>query len=264
MRPRSASPLTGALLALLLAGCASRTASLPPPPVHPNGQALWRIIHDQCVPDQRAHGEPEPCALVSLTQGEAHGYVVLKDRTGVAQVLVMPTAKITGIEDPALLAPDAANYFAPAWTARSYVEARLGHPLDRSRISVAVNSIYGRSQDQLHLHVDCLDASVGAALAAAAVPMDGRWASVRLKGRDWRVRWLAEPALAATNPFKLIAQSFPGARRSMGAWTLALVGARGPDGADGFYLIADRAAPAAGDRGSAETLQDHACRAGVG
>ena len=251
---------TRALLALLLASCASERPQLPPPPVHPNGHALWRIIHDQCVPDQRAHDDPAPCALVSIPEGEAQGFVVLKDRNGVAQFLVMPTAKITGIEDPALLAPNATNYFAMAWKADGYVEGRLGHALDRTRVSVAVNSVYGRSQDQLHLHVDCLDASVGAALGAAEIPHDGRWASVQLKGHGYRVRWLGDTALATTNPFKLLAASLPGARQYMGAWTLALVGARGPDGAQGFYLLADRADPAAGDRGSAEELQDPACR----
>jgi CDP-diacylglycerol pyrophosphatase len=250
---------TCALLALLLASCASQPPSLPPPPVHPNGQALWRIIHDQCVPDQRAHDDPAPCTLVSMSEGEAHGFVVLKDRDGVAQFLVMPTAKITGIEDPAILAPDAPNYFAIAWKADRYVEGRLGHALDRTQISVAVNSLYGRSQDQLHLHVDCLDASVGEALGASPIPHDGRWASVELKGRGYRVRWLDDGALETTNPFKLLASSVPGARHSMGAWTLALVGARGPDGAQGFYLLADRADPATNDHGSAEQLQDHAC-----
>ena len=123
---------TWATLALLLAGCASQGPSLPAPPVHRNGQALWQIIHDQCVPDQRAHGDPAHCALVSLRDGEAHGFVVLKDRNGVAQHLVMPTAKITGIEDPALLAPDAANYFAAAWNARRGVTASA-RPLSAMR-----------------------------------------------------------------------------------------------------------------------------------
>jgi CDP-diacylglycerol pyrophosphatase len=61
-------------------------------------------------------------------------------------------------------------------------------------------------------------------------------------------RWLAAQALLAD--------------REMGAWTLALIGAVGPDGAPGFYLLADRADPASGDRGSAEELRDHACGAG--
>ena len=55
--------------ALVLAGCAG-PALLPPPPVRPNGLALWRIIHDQCVPGERARHDPAPCAATagSLTE----------------------------------------------------------------------------------------------------------------------------------------------------------------------------------------------------
>jgi CDP-diacylglycerol pyrophosphatase len=249
---------------VLVAGCASSTGSLPPPPIHPNGQALWRIIHDQCVPDQREHGDPAPCAIVSLQDGEAHGYVALKDRTGVAQYLLMPTAKITGIEDPAVLAPDALNYFAAAWDERRLVSERLGRPLDRTRMSIAVNSVYGRTQDQLHLHIDCVDAPVAAALRQAAISRADAWTqrTVALKGHAYRVRWLDADQLAQTNPFTLLAQAFPDARRELGAWTLALIGATGPGGAAGFYLLTDRLDPASGDRASAEELQDHTCRDG--
>lgn len=261
MRP-SVRCLTIWLAAALLAGCAGPVAApLPSPPVHPNGQALWGIVHDQCVADQLAHAAPAPCAVVSIANGEAHGFVVLKDRTGLAQYLLMPTAKITGIEDAALLEPKAANYFARAWDERGLVEDRVGRPLGGSRISIAVNSVYGRSQDQLHLHIDCLDPAVGRILQAADIPRTGRWAdhSIALKGHPYRIRWLDAGALASTNPFKLLARAMPGARQAMGAWTIALVGATGADGAEGFYLLADRADPAAGDRGSAEELQDHAC-----
>ncbi|HEX4183303.1 MAG TPA: CDP-diacylglycerol diphosphatase [Caulobacteraceae bacterium] len=245
--------------ALALASCAG-APPLPPPPVHANGQALWRIVHDQCVPGQRSKGDPSPCALVSMTDGEAHGFVLLKDRKGATQYLLMPTARITGIEDPALLAHDEVNYFAEAWDERGHVQDRLNRRLDRTQISVAVNSVYGRSQDQLHLHIDCLDRSVEAALAAVDVPADGRWTPIQLKGRRYRVRWLGADALPSDQPFKLLAQEIPGARRDMGGWTLALVGARRPSGAQGYYLLADRADPLAGDPGSAEELQDHACR----
>jgi CDP-diacylglycerol pyrophosphatase len=250
-----------AIVLLALSGCAGGTGALPPPPVRPNGQALWRIIHDQCVPGEESRHAPAPCAVVSIPDGVAHGFVVMKDRTGVAQHLLLPTAKITGIEDPLVLEPQAANYFARAWDERGLMQARLPHPLGRSQISIAVNSIYGRSQDQLHLHIDCLDPAVGAALKAAAIPHDDRWNHVvSLDGHAYRVRWLDEARLATTNPFKLLARVQPGARRAMGAWTLALVGATGPGGAPGFYLLADRADPAHGDNGSAEELQDHACR----
>lgn len=249
-----------AAVLLCLCGCADTGAGLPPWPVHPNGQALWHIIHDQCVPDQRQHGSPSPCVLVSLNNGEAHGYAVLKDRTGVAQHLLMPTAKITGIEDPLILAAGATNYFAKAWDERHLVQDRLGRPVGRTQLSVAVNSVYGRTQDQLHLHIDCVDASVATALRGLQVS-SAAWSArpILLKGRRYRVRWLADDQLAATHPFELLAETMPGARQDMAAWTLALVGGVDPQGQPGFYLLADRADPAKGDPGSAEALQDHSC-----
>jgi CDP-diacylglycerol pyrophosphatase len=250
-----------AISALTLAACVSEGPGVPPAPVHANGQALWRIIHDRCVPDMRMHSDPAPCTVVSLTEGEKYGFVVLKDRVGVAQHLLMPTAKITGIEDPAVLAPDAVNYFAKAWAEREVVEKRLGRPLERTQVSVAVNSLYGRTQDQLHLHMDCVDATVGTVLRTLDIPHDDRWSdrAVQLHGHRYWVRWLDDAGLAATNPFKLLAQSMPIGRPGLGVWTLALVGAEDARGAKGFYLLADRAEPRIGDPGSAEELQDHAC-----
>jgi CDP-diacylglycerol pyrophosphatase len=249
------------LLAVALAGCASVAPSLPPPPVHADGGTLWRIISTQCLPGQIERHDPSPCAAVSLLGGQTHGWVLLKDRDGVAQYLLMPTAKITGIEDPQVLAADTANYFAEAWNERYVVAKTLGRPLDRTDLAVAVNSIYGRSQDQLHLHIDCLDKEVGAALRRLALPHDEAWAAhgVTLKGHAYRVRWLDGDKLASVNPFDLLARSMPVARRQMGAWTIALVGAAGPGEERGFWLLADRVDPARGDRASAEELQDHAC-----
>jgi CDP-diacylglycerol pyrophosphatase len=255
-------PLRGLRLALALAalaGCVSmpETAALPPPPVHPNGQALWRIISTQCLPGQLERHDPAPCALVS----QEGRFVVLKDREGVAQQLVMPTDKVTGIEDPKVLAGGAPNYFAEAWDTRRYVDARLPRPLPREAVSIAVNSIYGRSQDQLHLHVDCLDPGVQGALAADAPRIGAGWSAGTfvLAGHPYRIRRIDGERLAV-DPFRLLAETIPGAARTMGAWTLVLVGETSPDGRPGFYLIAARADPAAGEHASGEMLQDHACR----
>ncbi len=86
-------------------------------PAHADRDALWSLVHGQCVPHQQA-GEvpPKPCDEVDLTAGEDKGVALLKDRVGVAQMLAIPTRRVTGIEDPFLLSPDAPNYFATAWT----------------------------------------------------------------------------------------------------------------------------------------------------
>lgn len=256
------SSLIWMLLAGTLAACAQFAAPLPPAPVRPNGQTLWRIIHDQCLPALREGRGPGPCVSVAISEGEAHGYVLLKDRTGVAQHLLMPTAKITGIEDPAVLAADAPNYFAKAWDARGLLDQRLGRALPREDVAIAVNSVYGRTQDQLHLHIDCVDATVRDALKGVGTSGVGRWNARRLtlKGHRYQLAWLDQGGLQTTNPFKLLAASMPGARQGMGGWTLALIGGADARGRPGFYLLADRVDLGAGDRASAEDLQDHDCR----
>jgi CDP-diacylglycerol pyrophosphatase len=249
------------LCCAIVAGCASPNPSLPPP-AHPNGQVLWQIVSTQCVPGQHAHGDPAPCSLVM--SGVHGGFVLLKDREGVAQYLLLPSDKITGIEDPKILAANAPNYFKEAWNARRFVSAQLPRSLSRDEVSVAVNSIYGRSQDQLHLHIDCLATSTRDALRAYGPKIGGSWSRHPIAGSG-RVYWTRriEGENLAVNPFQLLAREIPGAADHMSLWTLVLVGSTSASGQPGFYLLADRANPARGDAGSGEELQDHGCNAPI-
>ena len=110
-----------AVAALLLAAASTATAQADSDP-----DTLWRIVHEHCVPDQRTNLNPAPCVAVDLSAGEDRGYTVFKDYAGNEQYLLIPTARVTGIEDPVLLRPDAPNYLADAWRARSFTEASAG------------------------------------------------------------------------------------------------------------------------------------------
>src|ERR1700730_8892456 len=125
-----------------------------------NPNVLWQIVHDQCVPDQQQHRDPKPCVVVNL----AGGFAVLKDIKGATQFLLIPTTEIGGIEDPLLLAPLARNYFRDAWQERSFVEKALVHTKTHETLSLAINSASGRTQDQFHIHIDCIRADVRDAL----------------------------------------------------------------------------------------------------
>jgi CDP-diacylglycerol pyrophosphatase len=182
---------------------------------------------------------------------------------GAAQFLVIPTAKITGIEDPAILAPDAPNYFALAWRARKQVAARLKlkRALPRDAVSLGINATTGRQQNQLHIHVDCIKATVRAALHGAGATIGPQWAPlpVLLAGHPYQAMRVAGKDLDAVNPFRLLATGMPGAAADMGHHTLVVTGTTMPDGQPGFILLDDHTNSATGDFASGEELQDHAC-----
>jgi CDP-diacylglycerol pyrophosphatase len=240
----------------LLAGLLSRDAAAQAS----NPNVLWQIVHDQCVPDQQQHGDPKPCAEVDF----AGGYAVLKDIKGATQFLLIPTTSVGGIEDPSLLAPLARNYFAEAWQARGFVEQALGHAMPRDMLSLAINSASGRTQNQLHIHIDCIRADVRDALLRERPNIGWRWTVLKtpLAGHQYRARRVTGPTLFGHNPFKLLAWGVPGARADMGQHTLVVVGMVFGGRVPGFILLDDHADLAHGDWGSGEELQDHACALG--
>ncbi len=220
---------------------------------------LWTIAHDKCVPDEIQNHDPAPCAVVDLTDGDADGYVLLKDIRGIAQYLLIPTRRISGIEAPEVLDPDLPNYWAAAWSHRDLLGKRLGHDLAWDMVGLAINSQAARSQDQMHIHMDCLRLDVRDALAKHAAEIGPSWAklSFDLAGATYYARRLAAADLSTQDPFKLLADGVTGARAAMGKETLAMIGATS-SGKDDFVLLA---APGPGDATAAhsEDVLDHSC-----
>ena len=174
-----------------------------------------------------------------------------------AQMLAIPTRRIGGIEDPQMLAADAPPVFAEAWAAKPLLESRLGgRTLPREAVALAINSRWARSQQQFHIHVDCLRPEVAEALRAARETLDGTWRAVPLPGRIYLARRVNSADLADAEPIKLLAEGVDGAKADMGVWTLAAVGADF-HGKPGFVLLANAFSLSGG--GHAEDLQDHDC-----
>jgi CDP-diacylglycerol pyrophosphatase len=217
--------------------------------------ALWHIVHDRCEPNQVADGNPAPCAEVDLAQGSA----VLKDLAGPTQFLLIPTARTSGIDDPAVLAAGTPNYFAAAWRARSFVDALTGVTLPRDWIGLAINSAFARSQDQLHIHVDCVRRDVHDAVREHAAAVGPTWAPfpAPLAGHRYDAMWVRGDDLDGVDPFLLLADGISGARTDMAARTLVVVGATNVNGTTGFVVLTDRADPATGDSAEGEQLEDH-------
>lgn len=231
------------------------------PPARADALGLWRIVHDQCVAHFIASHDPAPCQAVRIDGGQGHGYAVLKDLIGATQFLLIPTRRLTGIEDPGLLAPGAANYFADAWREIGVVGARAHADLPREDLSLAINAVTGRSQDQLHIHMDCVRADVRDALRRLASGIGASWAPLgeAIGGRRYLAMRLDGTGLDAANPFRLLAAGGPGAAGEMGRHTLVVVGMVFAGGTPGFVLLDDRSDPLRGDFGNGESLQDHDC-----
>jgi CDP-diacylglycerol pyrophosphatase len=227
-----------------------------------NPDALWQIVHDRCVPDEKHDGNPAPCAAVDLSQGEAGGSAVLKDRNGPYQYLLIPTSRVSGIESEAPYAADAPNYFAAAWAARGYVEKGLGQPLPREMLGLALNSRYARSQNQLHIHVDCLRPDVRAALQAQLPHIGDDWSRLPqpLAGDRYRARRIYDADLTRTNPFRLLPAAVRDDPDERARHTLVVAGVHFAGGEAGFVLLDGRASWWPPDTGHGEDLQDHACR----
>src|SRR5438309_416728 len=75
---------------------------------------LWGVVK-VCVANHALTGGAFPCLDLDTTQGVARGFAVVRAPLKQTHVVVTPTARVAGIEDPALQSPDAPNYFADAW-----------------------------------------------------------------------------------------------------------------------------------------------------
>jgi CDP-diacylglycerol pyrophosphatase len=215
--------------------------------------ALWKIVHDRCALDQRAHNDPAPCTEVEQTRG----WAVLKDNVGKTQFLLIPTDRVTGIEDPAILAQDAPNYWAAAWEARHFVQQRAPGPLPDDDIMLAINSKWARSQNQLHIHVDCLRRDVKDMLRQMQAKIGPTWMRASIMEQEYQVRWVSMDDLRGHNLFQDVAEQLA-PNEKMDRETIVLTEAVSPDGRQGVDVLAGRY-QVGGNKGSGELLQDHDC-----
>lgn len=234
------------LLAVVIVGLILAAARL-----RNNSDALWQIISEKCVPAMQQKGTPGPCQKVDFAQG----YVTLKDINGPLQYLLMPVAKITGIESPAVLDPATPNLFAAAWRERALLAQKRGAPVDDSALSLALNSEYGRTQNQLHIHISCLKPDIRQRLNRLAPSLDNHWRAESLQNHRYLMRALTRAELAQQSAFIRLATEVPVARNNMGKYGLALAAL--PDGR--LVLMAVERNWLKLNRGSAEELQDHRC-----
>ena len=250
---------------------------------------LRKIVLEECLPNQQENQNPSPCAEVKPNAG----YVVLKDRHGPLQYLLMPTYRINGTESPLLTDPSTPNFFWLAWQARDFMSQKYGQPVPDRAVSLAINSRTGRTQNHFHIHISCIRPDVReqldnnlANISSRWLPLPGglrhfhihiscirpdvreqldnnlanissRWLPLPggLRGHEYLARRVTESELVQRSPFMMLAEEVPEAREHMGSYGLAMV--RQSD--NSFVLLATQRNLLTLNRASAEEIQDHEC-----
>ncbi|WP_144109031.1 CDP-diacylglycerol diphosphatase [Paraburkholderia sp. BCC1886] len=218
-----------------------------------DSNALWKIVDLRCVPSQQATGTPGQCTVVNLERR----YVILKDIVGRSQHLLIPTDRITGIESPLVLAPNAKDYWADAWTSRDYIEKAVKRTLPDDELGLEINSPFRRSQNQLHIHMDCMRRDISEALARHTKDTPDVWRWDTLAGQRYRIMRVSS-ITQANDPFRVVARDNKDAA-AMALQTILVTGAGASADRDG-WLIVNSSLDADNGSGTAEGLLDHKCR----
>nr|WP_246216393.1 CDP-diacylglycerol diphosphatase [Paraburkholderia agricolaris] len=249
VRQRILRTVSALALACIAAACA-RLAAV-------DSNALWKIVDVRCVPSQQATGTPGQCTIVNLDKR----YAILKDIVVRSQHLLIPTDRVTGIESPFILAPNASDYWDDAWTSRLYVEKSVKRTLPDNQLGLEINSQFRRSQNQLHIHIDCMQGKISDALARHAKDAPGEWHWDTLDGQRYRIMRVTS-LTQADNPFRIVARDNPNSQ-AMAMQTVLVTGA-GPSAEQDGWLIVNSGLDIDNGSGTAEGLLDHACRVADG
>ena len=200
-----------------------------------------------------------PCLKV-VRADASHGGFAIVPSPGEADILLVPLKKLLGIESPELLTEGSANWWQLAWDVRDLLIERSPRQISRDDIGLAVNSREARSQDQLHIHIACIDPGMRSKIAPFERAITRTWSSfpIRLASRSWWAMRLEEDDLRS-NPFRLLKELRSAAGGSMGDWGVAVLAWTFADGSDGFLVFAMRGSAVGGQKTSGAALLDARC-----
>lgn len=214
--------------------------------------SLWKNVQERClVPATPTHAD---CAIVD----RARGFVLYKDMIGASHYLVIPDHAVAGVDDPRIWRGGQRNAWAFGWQARDIVGNAVGHPLPDTLLGLAINARASRSQDQLHIHLDCISARTREFLANSDIGT--QWRDLKFDGQPVRAILVPaqQPALSI-NPFALVRQDVRG---DMGDRGVFVTYVRPATGTAGFVVIDAPADKASGGNGHASDFLDRGCKLG--
>jgi CDP-diacylglycerol pyrophosphatase len=222
----------------------------------PSRDVLWLALQG-CLLTKKTTGRSFPCLAVDLGDKNRPGTAVLRAPGQPTHTVVMPTAAVVGLEAPPLQQAPGNAYWKAALAARSYVVSTLKGGLSVEQVGIAVNAENGRTQDQLHIHLDCIKPNVRAALQRHSHRLREAWIGfpVRLERSYFMARRIDAAEVNSFNPFAALMQ-LPGREPDLRMTSFAIIPDAHTDRSKNFIMLAYRAPKA-----HAEMLLDHSCAA---
>jgi CDP-diacylglycerol pyrophosphatase len=236
---------------------------------------IQNAITNGFMPNPSPIPPPTPCVYVEpegLYANLGDGFAILKAKDShIYHFLTIPTKAITGIEDPqvnffvnlsAVNTSYSPNYWTPAWfwinkTVVLIYKAQKNKILGPDQLGLSINSPQARSQNQLHIHMACIDKTVQNVLAGVKPPISTcttapcEWSEpIPVPGHfSYRAVVLAD--LFSLNPF-MVMKSIPHFDP-----TRATLVVTGKPGTGQYYLLEDYSHGS--DPGYGEGLLDTDC-----
>ncbi|WP_282499120.1 CDP-diacylglycerol diphosphatase (plasmid) [Pantoea sp. SGAir0180] len=234
-------------IAFALSGCARQ-------------DALWMVTNDVCRVNYAYTGYAAPCQQVYLAKGEQQGFSVIQNPRYPYHFILVPTLLLSGIESPLLSYTTRTDYFGYAWLMRYRVMAAYGGTVPEDRLGMAVNSAWGRSQNQLHIHLTCLREDVYRQLQAERPYIQDDWHPLpdKLLTHTYYARRVLQPSVMGIYPVASVARDFHLSPPQLAEYGIAVVPATF-SGKNGFILLVTRRGWDKGNRASVESLLDKNC-----
>jgi CDP-diacylglycerol pyrophosphatase len=134
------------------------------------------------------------------------------------------------------------------------MKKKYGAIISDEEISLAINSAFARSQNQLHIHISCIRSDVKLLISQNLDRINDDWSLFPggILGHAYVARRISLSQLEMKNAFQLLANDLPEAKNHMNEFGLGLVAVKEKNGEMDFIMLADR-------RGFMEEIQDHQC-----
>jgi len=239
----------------------SASGTLAAPALEKDRHALWKIVHDVCIRHWVSSDDPWPCTQIVDSGERENGVAILKDIRGKSQFLAIATSRISGVESPALEGPRAPHLFEAAWEARRFVFDKLGKVLPRDNIGLAINSALRRSQDQVHIHIDCLKPEARDIISKRAAETGSEWSEeLFIVDAPYRARRIDALDLSRVNPFDLVAEYLASHGQELRRASIVVAGIGSENNRPGFVILFGLADESLSAFGHGENLLDHDCK----